>query len=367
MADRDAGLKGRLNRLAGRPGFQRLAARLPFVRGHVRREGEAIFDLVAGFVQSQALAALVELRVLHLLRDGAETASALAPRLGMEAGRAEILLRAGVAMGLLDLRGGRYRTSLRGAALIGVPGLEAMISHHEVLYRDLADPVAFFRGETKTELAGFWPYVLGGEGGATEAARYSALMAESQAMVAEETLDAVSLRGVGRLMDVGGGTGVFLEHAARRARGMTLALFDLPAVAEAARVRLAAAGLGERAAIHPGSFRDDPLPAGADAISLVRVLYDHDDATVAALLAKVRALLPPGGRVIVSEPMTGGPRPNVSGDIYFAIYCLAMRTGRARSAGEVAAFLERAGFDQITAHKPRRAFVTTVVEARVPQ
>ena len=35
-----------------------------------------------------------------------------------------------------------------------------MIAHHDVLYRDLADPVAFFRGETDTELARFWPYVF---------------------------------------------------------------------------------------------------------------------------------------------------------------------------------------------------------------
>ena len=38
-----------------------------------------------------------------------------------------------------------------------------------------------------------------------------------------------------------------------------------------------------------------PCPTGADAISLVRVLYDHDDATVARLLAPVHAALPRAG------------------------------------------------------------------------
>ena len=41
----------------------------------------------------------------------------------------------------------------RGARLVGVPGLDAMIKHHDILYRDLSDPAAFFRGETETELA----------------------------------------------------------------------------------------------------------------------------------------------------------------------------------------------------------------------
>ncbi len=37
-------------------------------------------------------------------------------------------------------------------------------------------------------------------------------------------------------------------------------------------------------AAHGGSFRDDPIPAGADLITLVRILHDHDDAVVRALL-----------------------------------------------------------------------------------
>ena len=108
-----------------------------------------------------------------------------------------------------------------------------------------------------------------------------------------------------------------------------------------------------------GPFRDDPLPGGADAISLVRVLYDHDDATVAALLRKVHSALPPRGRVIVSEPMTGCR----AGDTYFALYCMAMRTGRARGADEIGELLRSAGFCGLRAPAPRRAYVTSVIEA----
>jgi demethylspheroidene O-methyltransferase len=115
--------------------------------------------------------------------------------------------------------------------------------------------------------------------------------------------------------------------------------------------------------VHPGSFRDDPLPEGADAISLVRVLYDHADATVAALLAKVHAALPPGGRLIVSEPMSGGARPDPATDVYFALYTLAMQTGRTRSAAEIAGLLRGAGFARVSVHAGFRPFVTSVVLA----
>jgi demethylspheroidene O-methyltransferase len=106
------------------------------------------------------------------------------------------------------------------------------------------------------------------------------------------------------------------------------------------------------------------LPRGADAISLVRVLYDHADETVALLLRRVREALPPGGRVIVSEPMTGGARPSRPGDTYFALYTMAMGTGRTRSAEEIAALLTAAGFAEVVIRPTRRPFVTSVVEAR---
>jgi len=356
---------GWLNRLVASPGFQTWAARFPLTRRIVRREGEALFDLVAGFCHAQVLLALVELRVPELLMDGDLPLAALAGRIAVPPDRAAVLVKAGVALGLLRLRRGQVGLTRRGATLTGVPGLAGMIRHHRVLYRDLENPVAFFRGEVETELAGFWPYVLGA-GAATDpqaAATYSALMADSQALVAQDTLDAVSLRGVRRLMDVGGGTGAFLAAAGARWPGLAMTLFDLPAVAPAARARFDAAGLSIPPDIVPGSFRDDPLPTGADAISLVRVLYDHADPTVAALLRAVHLALPPGGRLIVSEPMTGGEHPEKAGDAYFALYCMAMRTGRARSAAEITAHLRAAGFSQIRAPRPRRPFVTSVLEA----
>ncbi|MDJ1017792.1 MAG: methyltransferase [Paracoccaceae bacterium] len=355
-------------RLAASRGFQKWAARFPITRGVTRREGEAIFDLVAGFVHSQCLAALVEIGVLDWLLEAPMRLEAIAHRGGMPVDRVRVLLDAGVALELLKRTRRGYGITRRGAALAGVPGLKGMIGHHAVLYRDLGDPVAFFRGETETELAAFWPYVFGA--GAAEdpetAERYSRLMAESQALVAEETLAAVDLRGIRHLMDVGGGTGAFLTEALLAYPDLEATLFDLPAVVEVADARLQAAGVANRVAVRPGSFRDDALPEGADAISLVRVLYDHSDETVAALLGAVFQALPPGGRLIVSEPMTGGASPTRAGDAYFAIYTLAMNTGRTRSAGEIAALMRGAGFETVKAHRTVRPFVTSVVSGVRP-
>ncbi len=352
---------GWVARLAGSRAFQSWAARVPGLRRIARAEGAAIFDLMQGFVQSQMLAALVELRVLDALAQGPRRAGDLAPAAGLSAEAMALLLQAGAGMGLLWRRGDRFALSRRGAAFRTVPGLAGLVRHHGVLYRDLADPVAFLRGQTDPDLARFWPYVFGAAAAQDEgtAATYSRLMAETQVLVAEDALRLVDLRGVRRLMDVGGGTGAFLAAVSAAHPGLELTLFDLPAVVARAR-------LLPRMTVAAGSFRDDVLPTGSDAISLVRVLYDHADATVADLLARVHAALAPGGRVIVAEPMSGGARPDPATDVYFALYCRAMGTGRLRSGEEIGRLLAAAGFAAVTPARSLRPYVTSVVTALRP-
>ncbi|MBM2575528.1 methyltransferase domain-containing protein [Jannaschia sp. Os4] len=355
---------GWVARLVASRSFQRWAAATPIVRRFARADGEALMDVVAGFVHSQILHAMIETRLLHRLMEGEADTGSLAVAAGLPRDRAEVLLRGAAALKLVrEMRGG-WRIARRGAALLGVPGLEAMVLHHRALYADLADPVALLRGDGETELSRFWPYVFGAARAEDPetARRYSDLMADSQVIVAEETLARVDLSDAEEVLDVGGGTGAFLAAVGAAHAGPRLHLFDLPAVVPGAAARFAAGGLEDRVSITPGSFRDAPLPVGADVVTLVRVLYDHGDSTVAALLRAAYEALPPGGRVVVSEPM-GGARAT---DAYFALYTLAMRTGRTRNPRTIMGLLAEAGFDGIRDRGTTRPFVTRVVEARRP-
>ncbi len=359
-------LRGALARLIARPAFQAWAARFPLTRGMARRDGAEIFHIVQGFVEAQALGALVQLDVLDRLSDGPAQGSALAQVCGLPPENMQILCQAGAAMGLLKRRrDGRFALARKGAALLGVPGLRQMIAHHGAFYRDMQDPVALLRGKGDTELAAFWPYVFGASGAVDPQVTqtYSDLMADSQALVAQDTLAMVGLRDVRHLMDVGGGSGAFLSAVGRAYPDLAMTLVDLPAVLPGAGPRLGRAGVAGRVTLHPASFRDDPLPQGADAISLIRVLYDHQDDTVRALLRKVHDTLPAGGRLIVSEPMSGGATPDRITDVYFAFYTLAMGTGRTRSAARIAELCEEAGFTDIAIPRAPRPYVTSAVTA----
>lgn len=358
-----------ITRLVAKPSFQDWVSRTPFLSRFAKKDGAALFDVVQGFVRSQVLFALVQLDIPHRLLGGPVGADSLAQETGIPSDRMALLLKAGAGIGILKRqRDGQFALSRQGAALTGVPGLQDMILHHAAFYKDMTDPLALLKGEGETELSQFWPYVFGAAGAVDPdvTQRYSNLMADTQAMVARDTLRAVSLSGTRHLMDVGGGSGAFLIELAKAYPDMNLTLFDLPAVMSAADQRIARAGMTNRIEQIGGSFRDESLPMAADAISLVRVLYDHSNETVRELLAACHAALPKGGRLLISEPMSGGDRPDAITDVYFAFYTLAMQTGKTRSVAEISDLLRQSGFSEIQQHKTARPYVTSAITAVRP-
>ena len=350
-------------------GFQRWAAAFPLTRPIAQRRARGLFDLVAGFVYSQVLLACVRLNLFAVLAEGPQTAAVLAQRLELTEDAAERLLAAAVSLQLVEHRsGGRYGLGALGAPMVGDVAISAMVEHHATLYVDLADPVALLRGQAKsTALAAYWPYAAYDQPGnldAEKVSEYSALMSASQPLIAEQVLTSYALNKHRVLLDVGGGEGTFLKAVAQAAPHLKLMMFDLPAVAERARLSLADAGLSQRATAFGGSFFDDALPPGADIATLVRVLFDHSDERALMILKAVRAALPTGGVLLIAEPMAGTPGAEAMGDAYFGFYLLAMGKGRSRSAADLTALLHAAGFAEVKLLANNMPLQTQVMVAR---
>ncbi len=361
------------DRLYASAKFQRWAARVPLVRGVARRRSRAVFDLVAGFAYTQTVTAAVRCGLLSLVADGPLGEDEVLARLELPADGARRLLSAAAALGLVQRRpGGRWGLGATGGPLLANPGLSQLVAHNALLYDDLRDPLALLRREVgesgDAALAAYWPYTDGPRRarlGAADVSGYSALMSATVAPVADELLDAVSFGGRRALLDVGGGDGNFVVAAARRHPALACTLFDLAPVAARARRRVAEAGLEGRVGVVGGDFQRDALPAGADVATLVRVCLDHDDATVLALLGRVRAALAPNGIVVIAEPLAGVRGAEAVGDVYFAYYLRAMGRGRARRADEFRALLDAAGFRRVRVRPTRYPVVAGVVTGEV--
>lgn len=359
------------NRLLSSPVFQHWAAAFPLTRPIARYRARQLFDICAGFVYSQILYACVKLHLFEILQHQPMTASELAQQLQLPSDTTESLLRAACSLGLLEARSGRrYGVGQLGAALLGNPGIAAMVEHHSLLYTDLGDPVALLRGvDHGTALAGHWAYAGSSEPGGLDNDRieaYTGLMAASQPFVACEILDAYPFekRGHQCLLDVGGGNGAFVSAVANRSERLRLMLFDLPAVAELASARFQRENLDQRATAFGGDMRRDPLPQGADIISLVRIVHDHDDDAVLAILRAVRAALPADGKLLIAEPMSATRGAEPVGDAYFGFYLMAMGSGRPRSPDEHRELLRQAGFDRFRLLRTHMPLLTRVLIAQ---
>lgn len=355
------------DRLIANPRFQRWALANPLTRPIALKGARAALDLCAGFVYSQVLLACVRLHVFDILMEAPQTADALAERLSLTPQAARRLLEAAASLGLVDRRSGaRYGLGQLGAAFAGSPAALSVIEHQPMLYADLLDPVALLRGQgEKPRLDDYWPYSASAQPAALteeQVAPYSAFMAATQPLVAQEALDAYPIEKHRRLLDVGGGEGVFLTAAGVRARDLRLMLFDLPAVTQRAQKRLAQAGLLDRASLHGGDFLRDPLPQGADIISLVRIVHDHDDASALALLRNVRKALPPDGALLIVEAMSGvkGAEPLTA---YYGFYTLAMGRGEPRTIAQLGELLKQASFGRFRLLRTRLPLLTSALVA----
>jgi len=352
------------DRFFSNPRFQRWAAGAWFVRWIARRRSSALFDLCAGFVYSQILVAASQLDLFRRLAEGPLSTDELARQVDLPSERLRILLDACVGLRLLEHRGEeRWGLGVLGSPLLGNPSVASMLQHHELLYRDLKDPVALLGSpSTDTELRRYWGYARSDQpdGLSMDAvAPYSGLMAETQALIADDVLDALGPPRARRWLDVGGGEGAFLEVVGRRASELNLRLLELPAVAALARARLRERTNFE--ATGGDMFRDD-WPK-ADIVSLVRILHDHDDPDVRRLLAHAHVQMAPGSRLLVAEPMKDAPGHPRVGAPYFGFYLLAMGQGRPRSEREIISALKDAGFQEVRRIRTRRPMLTQLVQA----
>ncbi len=144
-----------------------------------------------------------------------------------------------------------------------------------------------------------------------------------------------------KIVDVGGGSGALLAHVLEHDAELEGVLLDLPDAVEGLR-DVAGDSVVDRIEAVAGSFFD-VMPDG-DSYVLSRVLHNWGDEQALAILRKVRATIPAGGRMYVLDrlvPEVKGPHPGKISDLVM----LVVLGGRDRTLTEYSALLESAGFE----------------------
>jgi SAM-dependent methyltransferase len=313
-----------------------------------------IFEVFRGNHATELLtAAVAHFNVFGRLAARPMTPDELRRDLGLAGRPAVVLLTALRAMGLLTADGqGRLDLTLLAREHL-VPGGPFDVSDYVGLaadspgVREMAERLRTNRPAGAEEEKGAAFIYREGIESAMEreaTARHLTLALAGRAKnVAPLLAERVPLAGARRLLDVGGGTGIYSVACLRKNPGLRAVVWDRPEVLKVAREFADAYGVAGRLECVPGDMFRDPLPADCDVVLLSNVLHDWDVPECRALVGRCADALPPGGRLLVHDVFLNDA---LDGPLPIALYSaalFALTEGRAYSAAEYREWLRAAG------------------------
>jgi hypothetical protein len=295
-----------------------------------------------GFAVSQSLKVAADLEIADKLADGSRSADDLARDCGVHSGALARILRVLCAEGVFrEEPSGVFSLTEVGDALRAGRGprdfVRMLNAEPYKAFAELAHAVR--TGEPSFErVFGLPRFAWLAQHPEASRAFQAAMVAYGRGMN-EAVAEAYDFSAFTVVADIGGGHGRLLSAILSRNPHLGGILFDLPAgIAEAEN------GVGgplPRTSFVAGDFFQS-VPGGADVYILKKVTHDWDDERAAAILAAVRRVLPPHGRVLLAETLVP-PGNDFASIKLIDLTMLAVTGGVERSVEEFEALFGRCG------------------------
>jgi len=299
----------------------------------------------------------VRLGVFDSLQSGPTTAGELARRIGADERGITMLLDTLAALGYVTHKGDQYANTAMSAKWLvrnSPSSIAAGFDYWAALlterWGDLEQTLR--RGQPSVNL---YEWI---EHQPAVSNDFQAWMIAAARLVADEIVGKLPVPATARrLLDIGGGHGMYSIALCRRHPALTATIFDSPQALRAAQATIAAAGLGERVAGHVGDFLHDDLGNGYDVALLFNIVHGFTPEQNSELLRSVAAALQPGALVVVAEQVAGkapGPTSHAIAQILGMSY-FQLLGGRIYTFDEIAGWLTAAGFGNLRRTNLRKA------------
>lgn len=300
--------------------------------------------MAGAHAEARAIQVALKLGVFETLKDHPTSAADLARTLGADPRAAEILVNAVVAVGLLELEGGRYRldaTARRFLLKASPEYLGGLILFDEAifpLWSSLEETVRSGRPARA-------PDMFQGDPAETERfirAMDSLTRARGDAQWVAEHLD---LRGARTIADLGGGPGTYLAALMRKYPAASGEIWDLKATLEVARmIRAEREGAAARITLRTVDYLKEELPGPVDAIFVSNIIHSETAETNSELMRKCFRSLARGGTIVIKDHVMNRELTHPRSGAVFSLYLLLATRGRDYSFEEIAGWLDAAGF-----------------------
>ncbi len=158
----------------------------------------------------------------------------------------------------------------------------------------------------------------------------------------------LDLSGISRVLDVGGGSGIYACCLAARNPEIRATVLDKAPVDRIAARNIEARGLSERVDVIACDMLNEKWPRGYDAHLISNVLHDWAEPVVLQLLKASAEALPTNGLIIIHDAFLNedksGPLPVAA----YSVLLMHATEGRCYGVGEVREWLDGLGFGDIT-------------------
>ena len=148
----------------------------------------------------------------------------------------------------------------------------------------------------------------------------------------------------GKLLDVGGGSGVYACAFAAGAPELKAVVLEQAPVDAIARAKIGERGLQDRVDVATGNMFDDPWPDVCEVHLFSNVMHDWSGPEISRLLSRSRETIVKGGLLLIHEAFLDADK---RGPLPVAEYsCILAHStqGRCYSVAEMRSFVEEAGF-----------------------
>lgn len=168
-----------------------------------------------------------------------------------------------------------------------------------------------------------------------------------------------------RLLDVGGGHGLYTVKFCRNYPALSATIFDRPEPSAVARETIANEKMEGRVSVLAGDFWRDNLGDGYDSVLLFNIIHAYKPEENIELLKKISGVLNPRGQVVILEQISEPTSSNAVGALvqFLGLTFLAALGGRTYEYEEVARWLSASGFSGVKRVKLRRAPGSSLVLA----
>ena len=161
----------------------------------------------------------------------------------------------------------------------------------------------------------------------------------------------IGARGVRRVLDVGGGSGVY-AMAFLAAGAAEAVVLDLPEVIALTKNYVAKAGLALQVFYIEGDYHTADFASGYDVVLFSAILHINSADENRALLRKASQALNSGGKVAVEDFILNDERTGPQRGTLFSLNMLvSTRAGDTYSEAEISSWMREAGLGEIVRHE----------------